>query len=188
MPKGASSKLTHIYTMVHYVNGDKEFRVLTAEQLEARRKRSRASNDGPWVTDYEAMCMKTGIRDSCKWTPNASAETQTLHKAIALDEHAETDVPQDLGIIADPETETPTEPTPAEPTKVPAPTTAKTERSLSERWQDLQAVCKNVNIDIKRLMEELAIKEVTNANIEQIEAAIHEKMGQMAERSRNARS
>lgn len=38
------------------------FRYVTKDEIDATRKRSRASSDGPWVTDYNAMAMKTAVR------------------------------------------------------------------------------------------------------------------------------
>jgi recombination protein RecT len=38
------------------------FQYLTREEIEGYRGRSRASKEGPWVTDYEAMMKKTAIR------------------------------------------------------------------------------------------------------------------------------
>lgn len=38
------------------------FRYLTVEEVEGYRARSRAANDGPWKTDYDAMAQKTAVR------------------------------------------------------------------------------------------------------------------------------
>lgn len=38
------------------------FKFLTIAEIEFFRSRSRAANEGPWVTDYEAMAMKTAVR------------------------------------------------------------------------------------------------------------------------------
>lgn len=38
------------------------FAFLPVDELEARRKRSRAKNEGPWVTDTEAMYKKTAVK------------------------------------------------------------------------------------------------------------------------------
>jgi len=38
------------------------FKYLTAEEIESFRGRSRSAKEGPWVTDWEAMAMKTAVR------------------------------------------------------------------------------------------------------------------------------
>ena len=57
-------------------------RVLTKEEIEAHRGRSRAANSGPWVTDYEAMAAKTAARALCAFVP---LDTVSL-TALAADE------------------------------------------------------------------------------------------------------
>lgn len=50
-------------------NGDVLVRFLARDEIEAIRKRSKASDDGPWVTDYNEMAKKTVIRNLCKMLP-----------------------------------------------------------------------------------------------------------------------
>lgn len=38
------------------------FRFLTRDEIEGYRTRSRAKEDGPWTTDYGAMCQKTAVK------------------------------------------------------------------------------------------------------------------------------
>jgi len=38
-------------------------------EIDAHRKRSKASSSGPWVTDYEEMAKKTVFRSVFKWLP-----------------------------------------------------------------------------------------------------------------------
>ena len=63
-------------------NGVKSFLVMPLNEVEARRKRSRAANAGPWVTDYNAMAKKTVIRALFSQLP-LSAEAQ---RAAAVDD------------------------------------------------------------------------------------------------------
>ena len=76
--------ITHAYAVAK-VNGEPVFTVLSVSQIEAFRKRSSASNSGPWLTDYSAMCCKTAMRRLCTWLP-MSAERD---RAVALDEAPE---------------------------------------------------------------------------------------------------
>jgi len=69
--------------------------VMWRRQVEEIRKRSKASSDGPWVTDWDEMAKKTVLRRLCKLLP-ASIELQT---AVSLDERAEAGIPQDIEIL-----------------------------------------------------------------------------------------
>lgn len=67
-------------------NGSTSILVMTRAEVDAHRKRSMARDDGPWVTDYDAMGKKTVIRVLCSQLP-LGAEAQ---RAIAADETAVT--------------------------------------------------------------------------------------------------
>lgn len=83
-----SGKPTHYYAVVHYVGGGETFEVLTVAEVLTFRDRSRASGSGPWVTDFDAMAIKTAIRRALKTAP-LSAD---LADAIETDERNEIDV------------------------------------------------------------------------------------------------
>jgi recombination protein RecT len=55
-----------IYAVVDYADGDTEFLVWSKTQVEAIRQRSKAKNNGPWISDWEAMAMKTVLRQALK--------------------------------------------------------------------------------------------------------------------------
>ena len=55
---------------------------MTVDEVESIRNRSKAKDRGPWVTDYEAMALKTVIRRAAKYLP-LSTEAQI---AVAADE------------------------------------------------------------------------------------------------------
>ena len=46
--------------------GEVDWEVMTVEEVDNIRKRSRASNSGPWVTDYDEMAKKTVLRRMSK--------------------------------------------------------------------------------------------------------------------------
>jgi len=83
-----TGKPTHYYAVVHYVGGGETFEVLTVAEVLTFRDRSRASGSGPWVTDFDAMAIKTAIRRALKTAP-LSAD---LADAIETDERNEIDV------------------------------------------------------------------------------------------------
>lgn len=76
--------LVAVYAIAKLRDGGHQLEVMSREEVEAIRKRSKASDSGPWKTDYEEMAKKTVLRRLCKMLP-ASIE---LHKAVALDETA----------------------------------------------------------------------------------------------------
>lgn len=82
--EGERGNLTHVYATVHYKDGGYNFEVLTRADVEKYRSRSRAKDDGPWVTDYEAMALKTAIRRLFRWLP----KSPEIVNAAAVDEQA----------------------------------------------------------------------------------------------------
>lgn len=61
--------LTHVYMVAHFKDGGHYIDVMTREEVEAVRERSKAKDYGPWKTDYEAMAMKSVIRRAFKFLP-----------------------------------------------------------------------------------------------------------------------
>lgn len=82
---GEGDQLTHVYCIVELENGIKLFDVMTRAEVEMARKRSKASESGPWETDYEAMSKKSVVRRFFKFMPS-SIEMQT---AVGMDEAGE---------------------------------------------------------------------------------------------------
>lgn len=82
------------------VDGVFEFEVMTKKQVDKVRASSKAGSSGPWKDHYEEMGKKTVIRRLCKLLP---ADSDKLHKAVALDERGDAGLPQtndlvDLGV------------------------------------------------------------------------------------------
>lgn len=82
--------LTHVYAVAKLKDGEPIFTVLTKSQIDKYRKRSRAANEGPWVTDTTAMSLKTAVRRLFTWIPQ-STEMAT---AAAIDEAPERGISQ----------------------------------------------------------------------------------------------
>lgn len=57
------------YSIAVLKSGEKAREVMTVSQIEKVRSRSKASKNGPWVTDYEEMCRKTVARRHSKTLP-----------------------------------------------------------------------------------------------------------------------
>lgn len=96
---GERGELTHVYAVAEFKDGNIQFDVMTREDVEKIRTRSRAGNAGPWKTDYAEMAKKTIVRRICKMLP-VSPE---VHKAVILDERADLGLSQDLHLLVDPE-------------------------------------------------------------------------------------
>jgi recombination protein RecT len=84
-PNADSGTLLAAYAVAHLRDGGAQWEVMWKREIDAIRARSRAADDGPWVTDYEEMAKKTVLRRLCKMLP-ASVE---LQQAVAMDERAE---------------------------------------------------------------------------------------------------
>ncbi len=87
--------IEYAYAVAQLKDGGKQFVVMSKAEVDAIRARSRASGNGPWVTDYAAMAKKTVIRQLCKYLP-MSVELQT---AVTLDEYDERGITQDLDSV-----------------------------------------------------------------------------------------
>lgn len=74
--------LTHVYMVAKFKDGGHYIDVMSRAEVDAVRRRSMASEEGPWVTDYEAMARKTVIRRAFPYLP-VSVEAQ---RAAASDE------------------------------------------------------------------------------------------------------
>ena len=79
--------VTHVYAVAKLVGGGHVKVVMMKEEVDAIRSRSRASHDGPWVTDPIAMQKKTAIRQLRKFLP-MSPQGSAFHVAAGLDEQA----------------------------------------------------------------------------------------------------
>lgn len=93
-PGGESdpAKLTHVYAVIHTSSGGRLWDVMTRDEVEKIKTRSRAGSSGPWKTDYAEMAKKTVFRRLMKIAP-CSAEIQT---ALSLEEAADQGISQGL--------------------------------------------------------------------------------------------
>jgi recombination protein RecT len=84
---GPAGPVIGAYAIAFIRDGSPHAEFMTLEQLEAIRKRSRASDSGPWQTDREEMQRKTVVRRLAKYLP-LSAEDQ-LTRAMEIEDRAE---------------------------------------------------------------------------------------------------
>lgn len=84
---GARGKAIAYYAVATLTSGGSAFVVLSPDDVERIRERSKAKNDGPWKTDYDAMARKTAVRQLFKLLP----KSPQLAQAMAQDEQVRTD-------------------------------------------------------------------------------------------------
>lgn len=83
--------ITEAYTCVLFKDGTTSYEVMTLDEIELIRKRSKTydkksgKNYGPWATDYHEMAKKTVFRRHSKWLP--------LGKEFTEAERIDTDLP-----------------------------------------------------------------------------------------------
>jgi len=62
-------KVSGFYSFVRLKDGSEDFIVMSKSDVDKIRKRSKAADNGPWVTDYDEMGKKTVFRRHSKWLP-----------------------------------------------------------------------------------------------------------------------
>ena len=92
--EGDRGPLRLCYAVAVLKDGGYVMEWMTVSEIEAIRKRSRAKDNGPWVTDYIQMCLKTVIRRLAKRAPKSIE----LHNAVQLDYMADKGQRQGLTI------------------------------------------------------------------------------------------
>jgi recombination protein RecT len=78
-------------------DGGVQFDVMSRAEVESIRARSKSADNGPWVTDFAAMAVKTVVRRLFKFLP-VSIEIQ---RAVGLDEMAEAGMSQQNSAVID---------------------------------------------------------------------------------------
>jgi recombination protein RecT len=90
------------YGVAHLRNSDRPaIEWMWRKEIDAIRARSRAANNGPWVTDFSMMARKTLIIRLCRYLPSCAE----LHTAVRLDEQAEIGARQDIEVCVVPPSE-----------------------------------------------------------------------------------
>lgn len=74
------------YAVARLRGGGVQLEVMPKKEIDEHRARSRASSSGPWVTDYDAMALKTTIRKISKYLPKSS---EAMSRLLDLDTAAD---------------------------------------------------------------------------------------------------
>lgn len=83
-------ELTHVYAYAR-MGGETLVDIMTRDEVEAVRSRSKAAKNGPWITDYVEMARKSVIRRLCKYLPM----NEDLSELALLEERADEGKPQE---------------------------------------------------------------------------------------------
>lgn len=76
-PRG---KAYAVYALCRFKDGNEKCDVMSIDEVNAIRKRSRSGNNGPWVTDFNEMAKKTVFRRLSKWLPLSAEFRDALDK------------------------------------------------------------------------------------------------------------
>lgn len=76
-PRG---KVYAAYAIARFKDGSTKCEVMTLDEIEAIRKRSRVGESGSWVTDWNEMAKKTVFRRESKWLPITAELRDALDK------------------------------------------------------------------------------------------------------------
>lgn len=89
---GDRGDFTSVYAIAKFKNAGYSMIVMSKSDVEKIRSRSKSSNTGPWVTDYEAMARKTVLKQLCKYLP-LSIEVQ---RGLVADESTKKEISEDM--------------------------------------------------------------------------------------------
>lgn len=88
-------KVVGAYCVARFVNGGAHVEWMSVDEIEGIKKRSRASNNGPWKTDEGQMMRKTVIRRARNYWPMSSEMAQAFDHDDRIDTRRAVDT-QDL--------------------------------------------------------------------------------------------
>jgi len=74
------------YAIAAMKDGTRSACVMSIDEINAIRRRSKSPDSGPWVTDYHEMCKKTVFHRMSKWLPLSSED---FRKALELEDDEE---------------------------------------------------------------------------------------------------
>lgn len=96
--KSNKGEPTHVYAMFRTKDGGYGFEVWSIEDVrDFARKKSKAYNNGPWQSDFEAMAKKTVLKQALKYAPLKS----DFIRAVAADETIKTGLSADMYEVPD---------------------------------------------------------------------------------------
>lgn len=90
-----------VYAIARYKDDAYQVEVMTRAEIDAIRTRSKASADGPWVTDFDEMAKKTVLRRLLKTGPLSPELKRALEHEAAVDQNVASPV-IDVSVLEQP--------------------------------------------------------------------------------------
>jgi len=78
--RGPRGEVYAVYCLVTFKDGSEKAEVMSRDDVEAVRKRSRAGSSGPWQTDWNEMAKKTVFRRCSKWLPLNAEQVDAMDR------------------------------------------------------------------------------------------------------------
>ena len=72
-----------VYAFAQFKDGSEKAEVMSTDDVEAIRGRSRAKDSGPWVTDWNEMAKKTVFKRLSKWLPLSPEVVDAVEADVA---------------------------------------------------------------------------------------------------------
>jgi recombination protein RecT len=82
---GQRGNFIAVYAIARLSNGLLKHVVMSKEQVEHIKSKSKSSSNGPWVTDYDEMAKKTVIKRLCKLLPYNLPGLQKVEMAAEME-------------------------------------------------------------------------------------------------------
>lgn len=89
-------ELRGAYMVAKFKDGGHQIHYMSKKEIDDHRKRSKASNNGPWVTDYIEMVKKTVVRNAWKWLP---ISIEIMKQVQGADETVKRELAEDMSEI-----------------------------------------------------------------------------------------
>ena len=108
--KGDRGEILLVYGVAKFKDGSHHFEWMSKDSIDKIRAGSKASDTGPWKTDYEEMARKTLVRRICKYLPR-TLELDIATKVIDAHEEGKRAVVEGDVVIIDGDLDEETPPT-----------------------------------------------------------------------------
>ena len=104
--RGNRGQLTEVYAVARLTNGLMKPCVMSKEEVDKIRQRSKSANNGPWATDYNEMAKKTVVRRLCKMLPQYAPGLEKIDQVSKFEEEQFANEPRAAAPVIDyPQTE-----------------------------------------------------------------------------------
>jgi len=101
LPDVERGDIQAVYAVAHLRDGSPQVEVMTKDDVDKIRGRSRAADDGPWVTDYAEMAKKTVVKRLVKYLPLSVEHEGDRNFATAIEADSRMDVGEGVSDLID---------------------------------------------------------------------------------------